>query len=489
MADSQQQASFAQRVRSALAWRWGTQVIAQIITWSSTIAVVRLLEPTDYGLFAMAQVVLIALAFLNGQSFATSLIQASHVDERRIGQVFALLLILNGTLACVQFLIAPLAADYFTEPLVADMLRIQAVLFLAIPFSALPQELLARRLEFRKQGLVNVACAVAGASVALTLAWLGYGVWALVYAPIAMYFTRAIGLTLAARILVRPVFDFRGAGELFTFGGTLTLCQLLWIVQSQSDVVIAGRTFEPHDLGLYTEALFLTLIVTGRFLPPVNEVAFPSYSELHKAGRPLAPYFLRTLRTVFLVTAPLYVGLSLVAGPGILLLFGEKWAEMAPIVAGLAVAMPFFALQIVCSPATNAMGLPRVYLTTSMIGAAVFPCLFLLGVRYGPMGLVEAWWVAAPTLLGATLLLTLPRIGLDLRTLARELAPIALACGIMALAVIGLREGVDEWPPAFQLVALVPLGMAAYFACLWLVRPAYLHETWAMARHRDIGAS
>ncbi|QYU68872.1 oligosaccharide flippase family protein [Leptolyngbya sp. 15MV] len=161
IAGAHAEASFAQRVRKALAWRWGTQVIAQIITWSSTIAVVRLLEPTDYGLFAMAQVVLIALAFLNGQSFATSLIQASHVDDRRIGQVFALLLMLNGTLACVQFLIAPLAADYFTEPLVADMLRIQAVLFLAIPFSALPQELLARRLEFRKQGLVNVACAAA----------------------------------------------------------------------------------------------------------------------------------------------------------------------------------------------------------------------------------------------------------------------------------------------------------------------------------------
>jgi O-antigen/teichoic acid export membrane protein len=473
-------------VRNALAWRWGTQVLAQIITWSSTIAVVRLLEPSDYGLFAMSQVVVIALAFLNGHGFATSLIQASRVDEHRIGQVFALLLLLNGALASVQFLAAPLAADYFTEPLVEDMLRIQAVLFLAIPFIALPQELLARRLEFRKQGLINVVCAGAGASVALTLAWLGHGVWALVYAPMAMYFTRAIGLTIAARLLVWPVFDFRGARELFTFGGALTLCQLLWIVQSQSDIVIAGRTFEPHDLGLYTEALFLTLIVTGRFLPPVNEVAFPAYAELHKAGRSLAPYFLRTLRTVFLVTAPLYVGLSLVAEPAILLLFGEKWAAMAPIVSGLALAMPFFALQIVCSPATNAMGLPRVYLTTSLIGALVFPALFLVGIRYGPMGLVHAWWIAAPTLLAATLLLTLPRVGLAHRALARELAPIALACGAMALAVLGVRDAVGGWSAPLQLAALVPTGIAAYFATLRLARPAYLVETWAMARQREL---
>ena len=79
---------FAARVRSALAWRWGSQLAAQIVTWTSTLIVVRLLDPADYGLFAMTQVVLAALNFLNGYSFATSLIQADEVDDRRIGQVF-----------------------------------------------------------------------------------------------------------------------------------------------------------------------------------------------------------------------------------------------------------------------------------------------------------------------------------------------------------------------------------------------------------------
>ena len=53
-------------MRSALAWRWGTQLIAQFITWGSTIIVVRLLDPSDYGLFAMSQVFVTALNFLNG---------------------------------------------------------------------------------------------------------------------------------------------------------------------------------------------------------------------------------------------------------------------------------------------------------------------------------------------------------------------------------------------------------------------------------------
>ena len=48
---------FGARVRKALAWRWGSQLVAQFITWGSTIMVVRLLEPSDYGLFAMSQVI------------------------------------------------------------------------------------------------------------------------------------------------------------------------------------------------------------------------------------------------------------------------------------------------------------------------------------------------------------------------------------------------------------------------------------------------
>lgn len=476
---------FSRRVRNAMAWRWGSQVLAQVISWTSTIAVVRLLEPSDYGLYAMCQVVLTALAFLNGQGFATSLVQASHVDDRRIGQVFGLLLLLNGSLAALQVVSAPLVADYFGEPAVADMLRIQAIIFLTIPFAAVPQELLARRLDFRNQGLVNLASAGIGGGVAFALAWLGFGVWALVYAPVAMFATRAIGLTLAARIPIRPVFDFRGAGDLITFGGTLTLCQLMWIVQSQSDIAIAGRSFDTHQLGLYTNALFLTLIITGKFLPPVNEVAYAAYAELHKQGRALAPYFLRTVRTVFLATLPLYLGLALVAEPAVVVLFGAKWAEMAPIVAGLALAMPLFAVQIACAPATNAMGLPQVHLATNTIGALLFPALFLMTVRQGVGGFITAWWLATPLLLLATLWFVLPKVGLAWHRLLRELAPVALAGAAMAVAVWAARGSTAGLVPFARLAVLVPLGAATYFAALWVFARGYLAETWAMIRQRD----
>jgi O-antigen/teichoic acid export membrane protein len=483
------QAGFAARVRSAIAWRWGSQVLAQIIAWTSTIVVVRLLDPSDYGLFAMTQAVIVALNFLSGYGYATSLIQAPEIDERRIGQVFGLLIASNAGLALAQFALAPLAAEYYGEPAVAPMLRVQALFFLATPFIALPSALLARRIEFRSQGLVNLLSSLAAASTALALAWFGYGVWALVIAPLVGFGTRALGLTIAARVLVWPIFDFRGAGDIISFGSALTLCQLFWIVQSQSDILIAGRMFSPHDLGLYSEALFLTLIFTGRFLPPLNEVAFPAYAELHKAGRRIGPAFLRSARTVMILAAPFYVGLGLTAGPLVATVFGPKWLEMAPIVAGLAFAMPAMALQIICSPTTNALSRPRIYLLTSLAGAIIMPLAFLAGVGGGAQGLVHAWWAAAPLLLAVTLALTLPAIDLSFRDLLRALQPIACACAVMALVVLALHQFLAGVNPPLQLLALVTAGAAAYCAVLWLGWPHVVQETLAMLRNPASAAS
>lgn len=479
---------FTARVRSAVLWRWGAQVGSQLITWTSTFLVVRLLEPTDYGLFAMSQVVLTALAFLNGQSFATSLVQAAHVDRRRVQQVFGLLLTFAGALAVVQIALAPFAADYFGEPVVADMLFVQAIIYLTIPFIALPTALLSRELEFRRQAQSNMAGATLGAIIAPTMGYLGYGVWALVYAGVAIFVARAVLLSFAARLWLRPSFDPRGAADLIAFGGLLTLSQLFWIIQSQADIVIAGRLLPTYELGLYSQALFLTLIITGRLLPPINEVAMAAYSELHRDGRPLAPYFLKTARLVMMLCAPAYFGLALTSEATILTLMGDQWAGSAPIVGGLALVMPAFALHLICAPVTNALGRARISLFTAICGAVIMPCAFLWGIGSGTMGLVHAWWIAAPLLCTITLTVTLPRIGVSTIDLARELLPIALACGFMTLGVTGFQAAIELAPP-LTLLASAALGAALYALTLWLVWRSAVREAWAMLRPASPDAS
>ena len=470
--------AFGSRVRSAVIWRSGSQILAQIITWASTLAVIRLLDPSDYGLFAMTQVVLSFLAFLNGWGFASALVQSDSIDPFRIRQAFGLLLLLNALLAAIQFFGAPIAAAYYGQPMVADLLRVQALLFLATPFIALPEVMMSRALDFRRQAIVNLLAALAGASTALACALAGYGVWTLVYAPIAMFWTRAIGLTFVARLLVWPSFNFKGCGQIIGFGSAVLFSQLFWLVQSQSDIFIAGARFDAHALGLYAEALFLSQIFMAKFVPPLNEVAFPAYARIKTDAAAVRWSFLKTVRILMLVAAPFYCGLAVVAGPMIETLFGTKWLGMVPYIQLISLALILMTVQILFAPVTNALGKPSISMFTAMSGAVLFPVAFLVGAQWGLIGMAWAWLIAAPLLLLVTARLSAPLIGVTLWDIARAMLPGLAPALVMAVGVGFAAEAIAPLGLAapVRLAALVGLGVALYGALLWMLERDALAE-------------
>lgn len=469
-------APMGERVRSAVMWRSGSQILAQMISWGSTLFVIRILDPSDYGLFAMTQVILIFLTFLSGYGFASSLIQSDRLEPMRVRQAFGMLLLINTALALTQVAIAPLAADYYGQPEVADLLRWQALIYVAGPFMVIPDVLLIRRLEFTRQAIVTVITTALGAGCAISLALSGAGVWALVIAPIVIFWTRAIGLMIATRFFVVPSFDFRGAGEMFSFGTALLLTQMLWVIQSQADIFIAGRVLDPHLLGLYVEALFLTQIFTSRFVPALNEVAFPAYARMQKDGDKLASSFLTAVRLIMALALPLYLGLAVTSAEVVETLFGLKWVEMSPLVSILALAMPILTVQILFAPALNALGKPRITVRNAAFGAVVMPAAFLIGVQFGAVGLAFAWLLAVPLLAAFTYVQARSHLGIDLKRLGSQMKLSFLAATGMAAIVWLLKSALPPMPAPASLAVLAAAGIASYAGLLSIVAPELCRE-------------
>lgn len=488
--DNPDSAGFGARVRSAIIWRSGSQILAQLITWGSTLAVIRILDPADYGLFAMTQVILAFLSFLNGYGFASALIQSESLDPFRVRQAFGLLLLLNSLLALIQFAGAPLAAAYFGQPIIADLLRVQAFIYLATPFIALPEVMMGRKLEFRKQALVNLAAALAGAGTALSCALAGFGVWTLVYAPMALFFTRAVGLTLTARLLVWPSFDFRGCGQIIGYGTAILGSTFFWLIQSQADIFIAGRQFEPHALGLYAEALFLTQIFVSKFIPPINEVAFPAYARIQKDPAAVRWNFLKAIRLLMLVVAPLYCGLMVSAGPLVETVFGAKWLGMVPYVQILAPAMIFVSLQILFGPVTSGLGRPVIMMRAALCGALLFPAAFFIGSRFGLIGIAWAWLAAAPLLLLITARMSAPCTGVGLRDIGGAALPGLAPALVMASGVWLLDQSLAgvSLTPAAHLILLVATGGALYPVLLWVFERSAIDELLRLVRRQPAPA-
>jgi O-antigen/teichoic acid export membrane protein len=476
--------SLKDQVRSAVIWRSGTQILGQLLTWASTFIVIRVLSPSDYGLFAMTQVVLVLLNMLNGYGLASALIQRGDASRHAQRQLFGMLILLNLVLAAIQLGCAPYAAAYYRQPMVADLLRVQALLYIATPFIALPYALLSREMDFRKQAKVNFASGIAGAVTALAGAWSGLGVWTLVAAPIALFTVRAIGMTWAANSLMWPSFDFRGAGDIARYGGVMATGQVFWFLQSQADVFIAGRLFDPHWLGIYTTSLFLTQIFVSKFVPPLNEVAFSAYARLKDDRAAMAAAFVKSARIIFVVAMPFYLGLAVTARPLVEVVLGPKWIEAAPIVHWLALAMPMMTLQTLYSPASDAVGRPGIGAQNGVTGALLLPAAFLIGVHWGIMGLVAAWFAAYPLYLAISTWRTLPVIGVQLRDLVNGLAPPVIAAAGMAVIVSLLGRILPPLPALAQLASLGSAGVAIYGGWLALFARGTLDEVIALVRNR-----
>jgi O-antigen/teichoic acid export membrane protein len=453
-------------VKRALVWRSGSQILAQVVAWTSTLIVIRILDPADYGLFAMTQVVIVLLNFLNGYGFAGSLIREPELTERKIRQAFGLLLLVNAGLALLQLSLAPLAAAYYRQPLVAELLRVQALIFLATPFISIPEVLLMRQMDFRRHGLVNIAASLVSASVALGCALAGFGVWTLVFAPIALFWARAVGLIAVTRFRQWPSFRFAGTGPMVRFGLALLGSTFGWTVMTQADTLIAARRLSPEELGFYTEALFLTTLIASKFVPSLNEVAYPAYSRMQEDREWLAASFLKAVRLVMLVTCPLYLGLSVVAPDAVAIVLGDKWRAMAPLMTILAFAMPVQTLHILFAPAVNALGHTRITLRTSLFGAAIMPPAFLIGLHWGAIGLAYAWLLVFPLLPLCTFVQAHDKLGIGARQLAAAVAPGLLASLAMAGLVFVFGGTLGGLPPWQRLGLEIAFGGACYGALL-----------------------
>nr|WP_295666285.1 lipopolysaccharide biosynthesis protein [Sphingomonas sp.] len=479
--------SLGNQIRNAVIWRSGSQIVAQLVQWAATFLVIRILDPHDYGLFAMTGVILVFLNMLNGYGLASGLIQRAEIGQHEIRQLFGMLILLNFSLGALQFLLAPLAAAYYRQDIVAHLLRVQALLYLTTPFIALPYALLSRAMDFRLQARVNILASMASACTALTGAMMGLGVWTLVIAPMVLFTVRAVGMTIAAKSLVWPTFNFSGAGDIARFGGVMAAGQLFWFLQSQADVFIAGRHFTPHMLGIYTTSLFLTQIFVSKFVPPLNEVAFSAYARMQHDADAVGRAFARSVRIIMVAALPFYFGLAATAEPLVLTMLGDKWREAIPVVHLLALAMPFMTLQVLLSPACDARGRPGIGVRNGMAGAAVMATAFLIGVNYGPTGLAIAWIAAYPVYLGISLWRSLGVIGTTLRALGDAIAPPLMAALIMATTVRLVDELVlPPLHPFARLAVLVAIGALAYGGWLLLFARPLVRELIAVVRKQPL---
>ena len=348
MAGLSKQSSMSWAVTGSVG-RMAAQLLAQM-------ALARLLMPADFGTFATMLLIVTLSGYLSELGGVAQLVRQASIDKIDIGtQIVAQIGIGLLVFIVVASVAVPVTA-FFNSPDAWPMMMVVGVNPLLVSLGAVANRLLSREHQFRAVQLINLGSYVVGyAGVGVTLAVLGFGVWALVLGTLAQSLLSSIAYIQRAKHSWALRFNtgrFRtqaGLGIQAFFSGLLT-----WGLFS-FDRLFVGRLFPLEVTGAYVSAFNLSAAPVWQITSSVQQQLFAKGSKLTAQPSELMQHYENSTIFVVLAVLPVLLGVSLFSDEIVNLVLGPRWYSSAAILAVLSLAMPFYVLYSISTPYLWAM--------------------------------------------------------------------------------------------------------------------------------------
>ena len=401
----------------------------------------RILAPADYGLLGMAMIPIGLMHMMDELGMGSALIQKQTLERYIVEQVFALLLVFNGSVYLLLYFSAPAIGVFFEEPQLIPILRVLGLQLPLMSLSVIPDSMLRRKMDFRRKSTVVLISTIGHGLTALGLAAAGFGVWALVLGNLLAVVIRVIGLNIAAADVYWPRFRLTGMHGVIGFGGFVTADRLLWYFYAQSDVFIIGKMMGKELLGFYAVAMQLATLPMQKIQGILNEVGFAAFSRIQDDKPRIADYYLKATSMLSVSVFPVFLGISSVAPEIVDILLTEKWAPAVVPLQLLSLIVPLRMISAISTPALLGVGRPDVGVVNLIIACVIMPAAFFIGAHWGLNGVALAWVVAYPILFLIMRYRTLPVLGVKLSRHLSVLRGPAVSAILMGVTLILTPRG------------------------------------------------
>jgi PST family polysaccharide transporter len=457
----------AQKTAWGLIWNFSAYFLGKIVVLVTTSILARLLAKSDFGLVTAALVAINYLSVFKDLGFGVALIQRKGDIKEAANTVFTINLLIGFALSVLIIPLAPVVATFFRDPQVVPVLRWIGISFVINALGSVHTNWLVRDLDYRRKLVPELGGALTKGAISIAMAYMGYGVWSLVFGQ--------IGGALASVILVwiilpwRPRFtvDRRVAGSLMKFGASVTVVDIITQITDNIDYVIVGRIFGMVPLSVYTLAYRLPEMLLIGNLWVMGGVVFPAFSSIQDRPEELRRGFLASVRLVEVIAVPLCLGLLIAAEPIVRVVFGDQWLEAIPVLRVLAIYAWVYSLGYHVGGLYKAIGRPDILLRLSLLTLVIIIPALLIGARFGIIGVAVGHLVAVLIRRIISLKLATYFVNVSIGDIFRELRPSFLAALVMAPLVLVVSFLSAQMNPFLQLALIVPTGAVSYLGVLW----------------------
>jgi O-antigen/teichoic acid export membrane protein len=233
------------------------------------------------------------------------------------------------------------------------------------------------------------------------------------------------------------------------------------ILDKRVDTILVGFFMNPVAVGYY----YLSKQIMGFVHSPAASLGFtlsPAYGK-HKADGETdhaAQIYETTLKYILLLYVPAAAGIVIVAEPAITLVFGEKWADAAPVLQVFSAYVVLQAVSYITGDALDFLGRARERAIAKGGGSvANFLLNLVLIPAYGVVGAAAATVVTHAGVLAVTLWVIHAELSLSVGELARHLAAVVAVTGAMSIAVLAVLTQVGG---TLAVVASIFAGIAVW---------------------------
>ncbi len=366
------------------------KLFAQLITWGATLVVIRYLHPSDYGLFALAGIV-IGFAHLIGEfGLAAALVQDKDLTQIKISAAQGLVVVFYFLLTVLCLCASPVLAWFYDVAELSTIISVLSVQFLILSLGAINLALLQRELKFRSIAITQMIANLSGALTTLVLAaLLGLGVWSLVIGSLTVTVVQTVGYRCFSNISFHVSWRFSEARNYLKFGAVFSGQRVVWYINNQLDALVVGRTLGAEVLGFLAIAKEIGTLLIAKVLPIVNSVFFPLYSHMTN-GKEKKDLLLRSVSNLYTVLLPACWGLAYLSEDVVFLVLGSEWGGVVNLLGVVALWSPITIVGYLYVPVLNASGLPHIALQNSVLAFLLHLFAIIVGGQWGVLGVCVA---------------------------------------------------------------------------------------------------
>ncbi len=439
-----------------------------------TLILARILSPEDYGLVNMIYIFTVLGTVLLDGGFGQALIQRKNITDEDISSVFYINLGLSVLLYGILYLCTPVIADFYHQP---SLVAISKVVFLTIPINAfclIQHTFLTKDLKVKELTYVSIISSIVSGAVGITLAYLDYGVWALVVQTVAYQLVRSVTLWSFSRW--RPILRFSIAFIKSIFGFSMSLLGVFTLASVFQNIytLLIGKLYNVIEVGYYNQAFRMQSIVSTAISSSVERVAFPAFAQFQDD----IPALKNAYKKVTLITMSLYfpmmMCLIVISKNLFEVLLTDKWLPAVPLFCLLCMAEAFYPLNKINATVLKALGKGQRYFTLNLLNYGIITISILLTYRYGIYSLLLGYSIAALIRSFTNMIVCGRAIEYSFQSQLMDLAPVFLqTIFICGCAFVG---NIMHTEPILQLLVSSVAGGIAFLTVNLLYKSATYYE-------------